>query len=62
MKIIMVICVAVLFVGCANILEVKCPSCDITSNDGNTSVSCTECTIEGKVSEDFEFFTLPGRG
>ena len=61
MKLILIGCIAMLFIGCANKIEVKCPSCEITSTDGNTSYSCTECTIEATGSEDFSFISIPGR-
>jgi len=61
MKLILIVCVAMLFIGCANKIEVKCPSCTMESADGNTSYSCTECTIEASGTEDFNFISIPGR-
>ena len=61
MKIILIACIAMLFIGCANKIEVKCPNCTIKSADGKTSYSCTECTIEAIGKEDFSFISIPGR-
>ncbi len=58
-KVLFAIVVAMTMVGCANKIEVKCPSCEIKSNDGNTSIDCVECTIDAAVSEDFSLFSIP---
>ena len=50
---------ALLFVGCANKIEVKCPSCTIESQDGATSYKCSECTIEASGKEDFNYISIP---
>ena len=60
MKLILIICIVMLFIGCANKIEIKCPSCTIESSNGNTSYSCTECTIEASGTEDFNFISIPG--
>ena len=60
-KVLMIACIAMVFVGCANKIEVKCPSCEIQSVEGNTSYSCTECTIEASGTEDFSFISIPSR-
>ena len=61
MKIILIACVAMLFIGCANKIDVKCPSCTITSTEGNLTYDCKECTIEASGTEDFSFISIPGR-
>ena len=61
MKIILIACVAMLFIGCANKIEVKCPNCTIKSVGGETSYNCTECTIDASGKEDFNFISIPGR-
>ena len=58
-KVLLAMTVAVVMVGCVNKMEIKCPSCEIKSNDGNTSIDCAECTVEATGSEDFSFFSLP---
>ena len=58
-RVLLAMIVATVMVGCVDKIEVKCPSCEIKSNDGNTSINCIECTVEATGSEDFSFFTLP---
>ncbi len=60
-KVLAIACLTLLFVGCANKIEVKCPSCNISSVEGNQSFECTECTIEATGQEDFSFISLPSR-
>jgi len=61
MKLILIACIAMLFIGCANKIEVKCPSCTIHSAEGNLTYDCKECTIEASGTEDFSFISIPGR-
>ncbi len=63
MKKIILIAIAslALFSGCANKMEVKCPSCDIKYIDGVKTIDCKECTVEAKAVEDFSFINLPNR-
>ncbi len=61
-KIILIACIAMLgLVGCANKMEVKCPSCDIKYIDGVKTIDCKECTVEARAVEDFSFINLPNR-
>ena len=60
MKKVLLLLAVTLFVGCANKSSLSCPSCNITSSDGNTSFVCTECTVEATASEDF--ISLPRLG
>ena len=47
--------------GCANHVDVSCPSCSVSSVDGSVSYSCTECTMEASVKEDMSLISV-GRG
>ncbi len=44
--------------GCKDNIQVKCPNCTIKSTNDEKVVECTECTIEGELSEDWELIKL----
>ena len=61
MKIVLIACIALFLMGCANKIEVKCPSCTIHSSEGNLTYDCKECTIDASGKDDFNFISIPGR-
>ncbi len=57
----MIACMTILFSGCVNKIEVKCPNCTIHSEEGNLTYDCKECTIEASGKDDFNFISIPRR-
>ena len=48
------------FSGCSNRIEVKCPDCDIVGSNDLMDYNCTGCTVESS-SKDRVLFLLPSR-